>query len=89
MTLSQIRARMPTFLGDFMAASSVTGVSGPGESNGKYKPENNCSCSCCCGQNKNQEQPTKTIKKGCYKRYSSSILNNYKISNNISGIKIC
>jgi len=35
--------------------STVTGVSGPGDSNGKYKPQNNCSCSCCCG---NEEQVT-------------------------------
>jgi hypothetical protein len=79
---------MPTFLGDFMVASSVTGVSGPGESNGKYKPENNCSCSCCCGKSEPQEQ-LKKIKIGCYTRYSSPTSNNYKISNVSSGIKIC
>ena len=32
------RARMPTFYGEIMVASSVTGV-GPGDSNGKYKPK--------------------------------------------------
>lgn len=36
--------------GGSMIASSVTGVSGPGDSMGKYKPQNNCSCSCCCGE---------------------------------------
>lgn len=36
--------------GGNMIASSVTGVSGPGDSMGKYKPQNNCSCSCCCGE---------------------------------------
>lgn len=50
-----------------MIASSVTGVSGPGDSNGKYKPENNCSCSC-CGQ-KSSKVENKNIKNECFKKY--------------------
>jgi hypothetical protein len=53
-----------------MVASSVTGVSGPGDSNGKYKPQNNCSCSC-CGNNANSESAGNANKVGCYKKYKS------------------
>lgn len=71
-----------------MAASSVTGVSGPGDSKGKYKPENNCSCSCCCG-NEKKELVNKNKKLGCYKKYS----NYSKTIKNTTGsklkIKIC
>lgn len=72
-----------------MTASSVTGVSGPGDSKGKYKPENNCSCSCCCGGEKSKENTTIIKKSGCFTKYkscSSSIKSNY--SNGIN-IKIC
>lgn len=78
---------MPALLlGRFMVASSVTGV-GQGDSNGKYKPQNNCSCSCCC-DSATQETP-KQIKKGCYKRYGVYASGNYKINNASSQIKIC
>lgn len=60
-----------------MVASSVTGVSGPGDSKGKYKPENNCSCSCCCS-NDMEEKSEKLKKKGCYITYKikNKIINN-------------
>jgi hypothetical protein len=72
----------------FMTASSVTGVSGLGDSNGKYKPQNNCSCSCCGSIENNKEH--KKIKNSCSIRHnccdsSSSI----KISGENFKIKIC
>jgi hypothetical protein len=71
-----------------MAASSVTGVSGPGDSKGKYKPENNCSCSCCCESNKNSEIIKKN-KKGCFVKHKTT----HRVIKNKSGfrlnIKIC
>lgn len=70
-----------------MVASSVTGVSGPGDSNGKYKPQNNCSCSCCCN-NSQQEQNLIKNKLGCFKSYKNCSKNNYKI-NGFLKIKTC
>lgn len=61
-----------------MIASSVTGVSGLGDSNGKYKPKNNCSCSCC--GNALDQQPVNKKKIGCYKNYKICNKFNYKIS---------
>jgi hypothetical protein len=66
---------MPAFFGGQMVASSVTGVSGPGDSQGKYKPQNNCSCSCCC-ENKPNNEVSEINKIGCFK--------NYKINKNLS-----
>lgn len=57
------RARMPIFLGDNVAASSVTGT-GPGDSNGKYKPQNNGSCGCTSPSNPATISTIKR-KKGC------------------------
>lgn len=57
------------FLGVDMAASSVTGT-GPGESFGKYKPQNNGSCGCTSPAS--PEQTTvKKRKSGCFVGYSS------------------
>lgn len=54
-----------------MGATSVTGVSGPGDSYGKYKPELHCGgCACGCGSNcepEAVEQPRTT----CYLTYKS------------------
>lgn len=51
-----------------MAASSVTGT-GPGESFGLYKPQNNGSCGCTSPA---VEEPKKISKKvGCFRRYVS------------------
>lgn len=70
-----------------MIASSVTGVSGPGDSKGKYKPENNCSCSCCCGESSKKIE-NKSSKLGCFKNYKickNTTVNNFKSIK----IKIC
>jgi hypothetical protein len=73
-----------------MVASSVTGLSGPGDSKGKYKPENNCSCSCCCENNKNNNSEIKKNKKSCSVKYKTTSCG---IIKNKSGfrlnIKIC
>lgn len=70
-----------------MVASSVTGVSGPGDSNGKYKPENNCSCSCCCS-NKTENSQNIEIKKGCFNNYKIGKNMSYKFGNKLK-IKTC
>lgn len=50
-----------------MTASSVTGTSGPGMSNGKYKPQNN-SCRYGCGNSTCEEEREKTTvkKNNCF-----------------------
>lgn len=79
---------MPAFFGGFMIASSVTGVSGPGDSQGKYKPKNSCSCSCACGDQTETQQPTNK-KTGCYKNYKTCVGSSYKINGGILKIKSC
>jgi hypothetical protein len=51
-----------------MAASSVTGV-GPGDSNGKQKP--NLHSGCGCSGPVSPRPPVVVRKNGCYARYSS------------------
>ena len=51
-----------------MAASSVTGV-GPGDSNGKKKP--NLHSGCGCSGPIDPQAPVVVRKNGCYARYSS------------------
>lgn len=70
-----------------MIASSVTGVSGPGESNGKYKPANNCSCGC-CGSTEEETTPV-IIKNGCYKNYKLCKCTPISKSSNALKIKTC
>jgi|694.fasta_scaffold22242_2 hypothetical protein len=71
---------MPTFFGEQnMVASSVTGV-GPGESHGKYKPENNCGCGC-SSANSNVNVTSSKIN-NCYN-------NKINIGNCTKSIKIC
>jgi hypothetical protein len=70
-----------------MVASSVTGVSGPGDSNGKYKPENNCSCSCCCSK-KEESTENLVVKKGCFTTYKINKNLSYKFGNKLK-IKTC
>lgn len=50
-----------------MGATSVTGVSGPGESHGLYKPELHCGgCGCGCGKANCNETTTPPSSIGCY-----------------------
>ena len=46
-----------------MGASSITGVSGPGMSNGLWKPENNTGCGCGKGVT---PPPSNPIKPPCH-----------------------
>ena len=72
-----------------MGATSVTGVSGPGDSNGKYKPELHCGgCACGC-QGDECNPPAESEKVGCYISYRSggnAILRN---GNSIVNVKGC
>lgn len=55
-----------------MGATSVTGVSGPGDSHGVYKPDLHCGgCSCSC-QGDNCEPPTVRPRESCYIAYRSN-----------------
>lgn len=79
---------MPAFFWrEKMVASSVTGVSGPGDSQGKYKPKNNCSCSCCCSDQQNSNVSME-VKKGCFKTYKINKNSSYKFGNKLK-IKTC
>jgi len=71
-----------------MTASSVTGVSGLGDSNGKYKPQNNCSCSC-CPNSVNDNLDKKNKKNSCFIRAKSCQFNYTKINIGNLKIKIC
>ena len=68
-----------------MAASSVTGVSGPGDSLGRYKPENSCGCG--CGSTEDTGT-TPIVKRGCYTTLNVNCPSSYKIGGNY-GIKVC
>ena len=82
-----IRAWMPNFLWSIkMAASSVTGV-GPGESFGKYKPQNGCGCG--GGNSTNVAVQSSTVKKSCHIRYNSCNNDKINISKGINSIEIC
>jgi hypothetical protein len=76
----------PPFFGEQMAASSVTGV-GPGDSNGKQKPELHSGCGC----SGSQSQPTRPTspKKGCYSIYKSCGIIRHKINSNMGKSKNC
>lgn len=50
-----------------MGATSVTGVSGPGDSGGLYKPELQCG-GCGCGSKDEPEPAEAPSKIGCYVR---------------------
>ena len=63
-----VRARKPDHFGGLMAASSVTGV-GPGDSNGKQKPELHSGCG--CGGSSKQPPNTPAKKRGCYVKSTS------------------
>lgn len=52
-----------------MAATSVTGT-GPGESFGKPKPQNNAGC--CSGCKEDEEIKKKIIKSGCHISYKTT-----------------
>jgi hypothetical protein len=69
-----------------MGATSVTGVSGPGESNGKYKPDNNCGCG--CGK-KDEDEPQEKIKLGCYVKHQTQGFSGYNSCTNSVNIKVC
>lgn len=55
-----------------MGASSVTGVSGPGDSLGQYKPYLHCGgCACGCGSPNCEPEPTPPVRTGCSVPYRS------------------
>lgn len=68
-----------------MGATSVTGT-GPGESFGKPKPQNNAGC--CPGCKEEEKLTKKVIKNGCYVTYKSSNSRSFKIGQTKS-IKVC
>lgn len=59
-----------------MGATSVTGVSGPGMSNGKFKPANNNGCG--CGGKPKQSPVTTPSKNVCKVRYKTGGVGGYK-----------
>lgn len=63
-----------------MVASSVTGV-GHGDSNGKYKPENNCGCG--CPAQTSSSSSASRARKSCSVRHNVS--SGVKIHNSASG----
>lgn len=70
-----------------MAASSVTGT-GPGESNGLYKPQNNGSCGCTSFPVDNKKTPPR--KRGCFSRhFSGSAIVRYNSSSPGSSERSC
>jgi hypothetical protein len=70
-----------------MAAATVTGLSGPGDSHGKHKCNNQCG-GCGCGCNK-EETPPKKIRNGCVKRISVGQKLTSSASNGIINNQVC
>tara|TARA_Y100000034_G_scaffold38278_2_gene47015 strand:+ start:2114 stop:2314 length:201 start_codon:yes stop_codon:yes gene_type:complete len=66
-----------------MAATSATGT-GPGESFGKQKPNNNASC----GGDTPEETTKKVIKNGCYVSYKTRGYSSLKVGQ-INSIRVC
>jgi hypothetical protein len=71
-----------------MGAKSVTGVSGPGESHGRYKPDNNCGCGCGCNKGKCDKPVSSPAKLGCYVRTRAQGIGAYKTGSS-SSIQVC
>ena len=69
-----------------MGASSVTGT-GPGASNGEYKPEHHCG-GCGCGS-QDEEEPTPPRKTSCRVVYRTGGTARYVASGGATGIKVC
>lgn len=70
-----------------MGASSVTGVSGFGDSQGKYKPENNSGCGC---GGTTTETPTVTVRKTvCSISYKTQATAYYRVSSGARNVKAC
>lgn len=69
-----------------MAASSVTGT-GPGESNGLYKIQNNGGCGCTSPSNPSPPKPKK--KTGCFVSYRSGSVLNHGFSSGSVSNKSC
>ena len=69
-----------------MGATSVTGVSGPGDSEGKYKPANNCGCGC---GDQDEEEPRERVKLGCYTRYSTQGSTTHSVCRGGVSTKVC
>lgn len=71
-----------------MGATSTTGVSGPGMSHGRYKPELHSACHCC--GNSTENQPTEKPKLGCVTNYQNLNSNiTYQINSNSRTIQVC
>jgi len=69
-----------------MAASSVTGT-GPGESFGLRKPNNQCTCGCCADPSTSKTPPKKI---GCKSIYVDKIsVVNYSQNSNIDKTNNC
>ena len=70
-----------------MSASSVTGR-GPGDSHGKYKPENQCG-GCNCGCKDCEKPPVEPRKQSCYTRLSVGASASLVSASTSSNIKVC
>lgn len=69
-----------------MTASSISGLSGAGDSNGKWKCGNQCGgCGCGCGE---ETPPTPPRKRGCYTKQNAGNKSNLKTGGG-SNIKVC
>lgn len=68
-----------------MAATSVTGT-GPGESFGKQKPENNAGC--CPGCKEEEPKKKKVIKNGCYVSHKTRGYSSLRVGQSKS-IRVC
>jgi hypothetical protein len=71
-----------------MGASSVTGVSGAGDSHGKFKPENSGSCGC-GGGGQTVTPAVKVRKSVCSVSYQSQGTAHYRVTSNVRAIRVC
>jgi hypothetical protein len=69
-----------------MGASSVTGISGPGDSHGQQKPKNHCGCGCC--NNFTEEEHQAIMKRGCVVNTKASGPARYRSGGGVT-VKVC
>lgn len=68
-----------------MGASSVTGVSGAGDSEGLYKAANTCGCGC----SRESEEPVEPVRLGCYVKHVAGNQAKYIAGGGATKITVC
>ena len=68
-----------------MGATSATGVSGPGDSKGKQKPDNHCGCGCGTTEDTTSEP---VLPRGCVIKYSTGNSKTIRVGSSLK-VRVC